>query len=238
MIVRAAVAALLAVLALSCRSLPATAPEADKIGPAPLQVLHRSARSASGALTPAAAAALADAAAQAVFPDSLPLDAWAAAVSGRRPITVIAVPAVGEISRAIVERLRAATAGRVITVVEAPAELGAEALRRAEVVVAVAPAWTDGAVVPDPEAVAAEVARLGGRRPRLIVADLTTVQVGAESWPANMIVAGTDPARVGLVTEFVLAARAARVIPDAASIARRRGLSEAAATWEIAVIAD
>lgn len=235
---RAAAAGLLALLALSCRSLPAAAPKAGVGGPGALQVLHRAARSASGALTPAAAAALADAAALAAFPESLPLDAWAALVPGRGPIAVIASPSEGEIARAIVDRLRAATTNRVLTVLDSPAGLASDALRKAAVVVAIAPAWTNGAVVPDPEAVAAEVLRFGGRSPCLVVADLTSPQVGGERWPADMIVAGIDPARVGLVTEFVLAARAARVLPDAAAIARRRGLPGDAADWDVAVIAD
>jgi hypothetical protein len=235
---RAAAAALLALLALSCRSLPAAAPGTAATGTGPLQVVHRAARSASGALTPAAAAALADAAALSAFPDAMPLDAWAAVVPGAGPVAVIAAPSESGVSRAIVDRLRAATTGRTITVLDAAAKLGADALREAAVVVVVTPAWTDGAVVPDPAAIAGEVVRLGGRRPCLVVADLTTVQVGAERWAADMIVAGTDPARVGVVTEFVLAARAARAIPDAASIARRRGLPGTAATWELAVIAN
>jgi len=237
---RPAAAGLLVLLALSCRSLTTVAPEAGgaAAGPTALQIVHRAARSASGALTPAAAAALVDGAALAAFPESMPLDAWAAVVSGRGPIAVIAAPSEGEIARAIVDRLRAATVGRAITVLDAPARLGADALRKAAVVVAVAPAWTNGAVVPDPEAVAAEVVRFGGRRPRLVVVDLTAPQVGTEIWPADMIVAGTDPARVGLVTEFVLAARAARALPDAGTIARKRGLAPVAVSWEIAVIAD
>ena len=235
---RAAAAVLLALLVLSCRSLPATAPDAGEAGMVPLLVVHRAARSASGALTPAAAAALADAAALAAFPESMPLDAWAAVASRRGPIEVITAPSDGEISRAIVGRLQVAAASRAVTVSNAASNPGAEALRQAAVIVVVTPAWTNGAVVPDPEAIAAEIARVGGRRPRLVVADLTTVRVGAESWRADMIVAGTDPARVGLVTEFVLAARAARALPDAASIALRRGLPESAATWAIAVIAD
>ena len=131
-----------------------------------------------------------------------------------------------------------AAAGRAIAVHDSPAAMGAEALRSAAVVLVVAPAWTDGAVLPDPQLVAAEIVQLGGARPRLVVADLTSVRVGAETWPADLVVAGTDPARVGLVTEFVLAARAARALPDAAAIAKRRGLPHEAERWEIAVIAD
>ncbi len=233
---RTAAGALVALLALSCRSLPEKAP--DGPGAAPLQVVHRAARSASGALTPAAAAALADAAALAAFPERLPLDAWAAVVRGRGPIALIASPSKGEIARAILDRLRAAAAPRAIVVHDSPAEMDPKTLRRAAVVLVVAPAWKDGDVVPDPQQVAAEVARLGGARLRLVVADLTSVRVGEETWPADLVVAGTDPARVGLVTEFVLAARAARALPDASAIARRRGLPEAAADWEVAVIAD
>lgn len=233
---RAAAGVLLASLALSCRSLPAKAP--DGPGAAPLQVVHRAARSPSGALMPAAAAALADAAALAAFPEQLPLDAWAAVARSRGPIVLIAAPPEGEIARAILDRLRAATARRAIVVHDSPAGMDAKSLRHAAVVLVVAPAWKDGVVAPDPQQVAAEVVRLGGARPRLIVADLTSVRVGQETWLADLVVAGTDPARVGLVTEFLLAARAARALPDAGAIARRRGLPEAAADWGVAVIAD
>jgi hypothetical protein len=90
----------------------------------------------------------------------------------------------------------------------------------------------------DPQRLAERAIQAGRPAPRLVVADLTSVQVGAEPWAADMIVAGADPARVGLVTEFVLAARSARALPDAAAIARRRGLAPDAATWATAVIAD
>jgi len=235
---RAAAGALVALLALSCRSLPATSPAGGSTGTVPLQVVHRAARSASGALTPAAAAGLADGAALAAFPEQLPLDAWAAIARGRGPIVLIAEPPGGAIAEAVVDRLRAAAAGRLVVVCDSPADIEAKELREAAVVLVVSPAWTDGAVAPDPQRVAAEIAQRGGARPRLVVADLTTVQIGQETWPADQIVAGTDPARVGLVTEFVLAARAARALPDAAAIAKRRGLPEEAAHWEVAVIAD
>jgi hypothetical protein len=234
---RAAALAGLLVLALSgCRSAPGPGPSSAAAGGAPLQVVHRAARSASGALTPAAAAALADAAALSAHPDSLPLDAWSE-IAGGGPVAILAAPPGTDLVRAIASRLESATNGRPVTVVDLGREPDLRAPGRGAAIVVAAPSWSDGAVTNDPQALA-ERAIQAGRPPRLVVADLTTVQVGSEPWAADMIVAGTDPARVGLVAEFVLAARAARALPDAAAIARRRGLAPDAAGWDTAVIAD
>ncbi|MCU0254270.1 MAG: hypothetical protein MUE47_06985 [Acidobacteria bacterium] len=246
---RLALGALALVALLACRGvpLPGPAPRPEPGGPpaaspgagaTPLLVVHRAARTAGGTLTAAATAALADAAALAAFPEMLPLDAWAALVPGDEPLALVSVPSGGEVAEAIATRLRAVAAGRPLAVIESPARPYGETLRGAAVLLVVTPSWEGGGLDPDPEAVAAELARRNGSAPRLVVADLTSVQVGAERWNADLLVAGTDSARVALVAEFVLAARAARELPDAKAMAQRRGLPAEAAAWETGVIAD
>lgn len=246
---RLAVGALVLVALIACRSVPGPGPARGPgsegppavlpaAGAVPLLVVHRTARAAGGTLTGAAASALADAAALAVFPEMLPLDAWAALVTDDEPLVLVSVPTGGEVADAIAARLRVVAAGRPLATVDSLAGPSAETLRGASVLLVVTPSWEEGGLHPDPEAVAAELARRNGSAPRLVVADLTTVQVGAERWNADLLVAGTDPARVALVAEFVLAARAARELPDAKAISQRRGLPADAAVWETGVIAD
>lgn len=234
----AALAGLLGLALTGCRSAPAPGPGPAAAGAVPLQVVHRAARSASGALNPAAAAALADAAALSAHPNSLPLDAWAEIAGDSGPVALLAAPPGTDLVRAIVSRLESATNGRPVTVVDLGREPEFRTPSRGAAIVVAAPSWSDGAVANDPQLIAERMIRAGGPAPRLVVADLTTVQIGSEPWAADMIVAGTDPARVSLVAEFVLAARAARALPDAAAIARRRGLAPEVAAWDTAVIAD
>ncbi len=236
-------------MAVTCRTAPSPPPAAaaraaGEISPAraeghvaAVQVIHRAARTPSGSIQPAALGRLADRAILTAAPGRLPFDAWAELSASGEGLVLVAVPRVGALAGELARRWKAASPGREVRVVDAGGTtsrpVGAEAL-----VLVVAPDWDGKEVVPDPSAVAADLARAGWPAPRLVVVDLLEPTVGPGGWAADMMVAGTDTARVALATDYILRARAEGKVPDLPELARRRGLPEGELGWSVESLVD
>lgn len=237
---RAAAGLLVLSAVLGCRSLP-TPPASSRASVTPVesavQVVHRRARSASGQLHSTALGSLADAAVATVAPGQLPFDGWASLATSEERAVLVAAPRPGPLAREIVRRWQAALPDQEVK------QFGwegapSEPVGNAAIVLVVAPAWTGGSAAPDPSEIVAVLRRAGWPAPRLIVVDLLEPVIGSDAWSADMIVAGSDPARLGLAMEYILSARARGAVPDLFDLARRRGIGESEASWTVYALVD
>ncbi len=200
-----------------------------------LQLLHRAARSPEGALRVPAVERLADEAVMRLSGTELPLDAWDSFIDEPSVIQVLAVPRAGVLARVVVERLKlVAPTGVPVELVEGRDALsGASA--SALVVLVTQPAWHDGAIDPDLDAL---VGADGGPRPALAFADLLGPDVDGERWTADTAVAARDPHAVALAARYVLEARSTRKIPGLAPVAAWAGVAPARLDWERIALTD
>lgn len=197
-----------------------------------VQVLHRAARSERGRLFDVAPAQACDEALRLLAGTEAPFDAWAAALPDAAPdqrLVVLAVPDAGPVARAVVDRLRLSDPeGRVIELVSKPEALASDASVTI-VTVVVAPRWTGEDVTPH----VTGIERMLGmdRMPALVVVDLFEPLVGGETWLADSVMAGLDPAGLDAAVHFVLESRARAEIADFAAIARAHDVDAKTLRW-------
>ncbi len=226
----------LSLAAAGCRTPGSIVPLPDPAGRIELlQLLHRAARDADGAMRVPAVERLVDGAVTRMSGTELPLDAWDSFIDEPSVIQVIAVPEAGVLARVVVERLKlVAPTGVPVELVE-----GRDALSGASgsalVVLVTKPAWHDGAIDPALEAL---VGPAGGPRPALAFADLLGPVVDGQGWAADTAIAARDPRAVALAARYVLEARSSRRIPGLAPLAAWAGVAPGRLDWQRIAVTD
>ncbi|UCF68613.1 MAG: hypothetical protein JSV80_04785 [Acidobacteriota bacterium] len=211
-------------------------PRTDRATSAPatgpvLQIMHRSARSRSGELYPSAIATAADLAMVELSGHELPFEAWAslADASGAPPV-IVDLPGGSALARAVRERLAIALGLEVELVGDWPLPAAKESWRRCLVVIA--PVWSADGTEPRLEAIAEALETRGYPQPDLVLSDLFTPRIGAESWAADTLVAASGWKPVALVSRYILEARARGRVPDAGALAAALQISLDELEWK------
>lgn len=229
-----ALAIVLSVLVLSsCATAPGHSSSARTRGSAKpasaVQVIHREARTTTGALFETALTDAADAALLSLTNAEFAFDSWASLLPGSRDVTpvVVARPMGTPFVRAVKGRLEASDPhARTITVVESVDE----AQRIGAVVALVVAPWLDdGGFGPTWEDFA--IGAPSSRRLQPVFVDLFEPRLQNGVWRADTLVAARSPVVAEAIARFILVSRTMERPADRPSIARQLGLDPRRLIW-------